>query len=60
MDDIGSVIRTFAGRPDVQVVVQEGAGHAFENSFAPAFSDPAAAAASWPVTASFLQRTLQG
>lgn len=38
--------------------VHEGAGHAFDNSFAPQFSNPPAAAAAWDVTAAFLARTL--
>lgn len=57
--EIDAVIEVFAGRPGTEVVVQEQAGHAFENSFAPAFSNPDAAAASWPVTLDFLDRTLR-
>ena len=48
----------FAGRPDVAVHVQPGAGHAFENSLAPQFHDPLAAAASWPLTVAFLTETV--
>lgn len=55
VDAIGSA---FAGRDDVTVVVQEGAGHAFENLYAPAFANEAAAARSWPLTLDFLRRTL--
>jgi carboxymethylenebutenolidase len=58
-EEIDAVIAAFAGRPGTEVVVQEQAGHAFENSFAPMFSDPDAAAASWPVTLDFLERTLR-
>jgi carboxymethylenebutenolidase len=58
-EDIERVAEAFASRRDVEVVVQEQAGHAFENSFAPAFSNPEAAAASWPVTVAFLERTLR-
>ena len=57
--EIGAISAAFAGRADTEVVVQEQAGHAFENSFAPMFSDPKAAAASWPVTVDFLARTLR-
>ena len=57
--EIGAVSAAFAGRAGTSVVVQEHAGHAFENSFAPMFSDPEAAAASWPVTVDFLTRTLR-
>ncbi|MGH8980411.1 MAG: dienelactone hydrolase family protein [Acidimicrobiales bacterium] len=56
--EIDAVTAAFGGRRDAEIVVQERAGHAFENSFAPAFSNPQAAAASWPVTVSFLERTL--
>lgn len=58
-EEIERVAGIFAGRPNCEVVVQEHAGHAFENSFAPAFSNPEAAAASWPVTVGFLERTLR-
>ena len=57
--EIDAITAAFAGRPGTEVVVQEHAGHAFENSFAPMFSDPEAAAASWPVTLAFLDRTLR-
>ena len=56
--EIGAISAAFAGRERTSVVVQEHAGHAFENSFAPAFSDVEAAAASWPVTVEFLARVL--
>lgn len=58
-EHIERIAAAFAGRPEVEVVVQEQAGHAFENSFAPAFSVPGAAHASWPLTVAFLERTLQ-
>jgi carboxymethylenebutenolidase len=58
-EEIDAIIAAFAGRPGTEVVVQEHAGHAFENSFAPRFSNPEAAAASWPVTLDFLDRTLR-
>lgn len=58
-EEIDAVSAVFAGRPGTEVVVQEQAGHAFENSFAPAFTNPEAAAASWPVTLDFLARTLR-
>jgi carboxymethylenebutenolidase len=57
--EIGAIGAAFAGRPGTELVVQEQAGHAFENSFAPMFSDPTASAASWPVTVNFLERTLR-
>ena len=59
--------RTF-GAPDGEEEGEHGAGdpraagilllHAFENSFAAAFFDEQAAAASWPLTVDFLARTL--
>jgi carboxymethylenebutenolidase len=57
--EIGAIGAASAGRPGTELVVQEQAGHAFENSFAPMFSDPTASAASWPVTVNFLERTLR-
>lgn len=48
----------FAGRSDATVRIAAGAGHAFENLLAPAFANPEAAAASWPVTVDFLRRYL--
>ncbi len=53
-----AVADAFASRDDVEVVVHEQAGHAFENLFAPTFADPAATAESWPRTIAFLERTL--
>lgn len=58
-EEIEAIAAVFAGRPGTEVVVQEQAGHAFENSFLSMFSDPEAAAASWPVTLDFLDRTLR-
>jgi carboxymethylenebutenolidase len=56
---IADVQQRFADRPDVEVVVHEGAGHAFENTFHPAFADPESTATSWPHTLRFLARTLE-
>lgn len=58
-DQVGRIGEAFAHRDDVEVHVQAGAGHAFENFLAPQFSNPAAAAVSWPLTVDFLARTLQ-
>jgi carboxymethylenebutenolidase len=46
-------------RIDVEIHVQHGAGHAFENFLAAQFHDPAAAAESWPLTVDFLARELK-
>jgi carboxymethylenebutenolidase len=56
--DAERVRDAFADREDVEVHIHEGAGHAFENSFAPVFYDPAATEASWPLTLDFLGRHL--
>lgn len=53
-------IRAHLGGLDyVEIHVQHGAGHAFENFLAAQFHDPAAAAASWPLTVDFLARELK-
>lgn len=52
------IIAAFRERPDVEAHIHAGAGHAFENSFAPAFSNPEAASRSWPLTLHFLRRQL--
>ncbi len=57
--EIEAVRGAFTGRPNVEVVVQPGAGHAFENYLAPMFHDAGAAAVSWPLTLAFLRRHLQ-
>lgn len=48
---------TFEDRPDCEVRFHD-AGHAFDNSEAAMFHDPAAAAEAWEQTAAFLARTL--
>lgn len=58
--EVAEVQERFAGRADVEVVVHEGAGHAFENAFHPMFSNPGATAESWGQTLRFLSRTLGG
>jgi carboxymethylenebutenolidase len=59
-EDIDRIAAVFTSRPGAEFVVHEQAGHAFENSFAPMFSNPEAASASWPLTLDFLERTLRG
>jgi carboxymethylenebutenolidase len=58
IEQVEAISAAFSDRPDAEVHVQPEAGHAFENSFAPMFSDPPAAAVSWPITLGFLARTL--
>jgi carboxymethylenebutenolidase len=57
-DDVQKVVDRFAAAPEAQVVIQHEAGHAFDNSFNPAFSNPQAANAAWHVTSSFLKTHL--
>lgn len=52
-------IRAHLEGHDVEIHVQHAAGHAFENFLAAQFHDPAAAAASWPLTVDFLARELK-
>jgi carboxymethylenebutenolidase len=47
-----------AGRPDIELVVHEGAGHAFDNHEAPMFHDADAADRAWGQTVAFLGRHL--
>jgi carboxymethylenebutenolidase len=46
----------FEGRPNTEFHVHSGANHAFDNHNAAMFHHPAAAAAAWKETASFLER----
>lgn len=57
-DQIDRIEAAFSSREGVEFVLQPQAGHAFENSFAPAFSTPDAASHSWPHTVEFLDRYL--
>ena len=59
-EQVEAVRHGFASRSDVEVHVQPGAGHAFENFLNPQFSDLDAAAVSWPLTTEFLERVLRG
>jgi carboxymethylenebutenolidase len=47
-----------AGHDTIECHVHEEAGHAFDNSFAPTFHDPRAAARAWELTSAFLSRAL--
>jgi carboxymethylenebutenolidase len=57
-DHVVAIVEAYREQGNVEVVVQPGSGHAFENLLAPAFADPVAAARSWPVTLSFLDAEL--
>lgn len=52
------VEEAFRDRPDAEFYVYPAAQHAFDNYLAPMFHRPQAAAAAWPRTVSFLNRTL--
>ncbi|MHB1713026.1 MAG: dienelactone hydrolase family protein [Acidimicrobiales bacterium] len=56
--DAERVIAAFSDRPEIEAHIHAGAGHAFENAFAPAFTNPEAARRSWPLTLDFLRRQL--
>jgi carboxymethylenebutenolidase len=58
-DKVAAIEAAFAGRGDVEIRVEEAAGHAFENHLAQQFHDPDAAARSWPATLEFLQHALR-
>lgn len=48
------------GMANVEIVVQPGAGHAFDNDHNPMFANPDAAAAAWARTSAFLAEHLAG
>jgi len=56
--DVDRLRAASAGMGNVEILVQAGSGHAFDNSFNPNFSDPPAAAAAWERTVAFLGRHL--
>jgi len=55
---VEEVLAAVEHRPNVELHVHEGAGHAFDNHEAPAFHQPEAAATAWGQTADFLSRSL--
>jgi carboxymethylenebutenolidase len=57
-EQVDAVAAAAAEHENIECHVHEGAGHAFDNSFAPQFSNPPAAAAAWELTSAFLARTL--
>ncbi|MGO1054442.1 dienelactone hydrolase family protein [Crossiella sp. CA198] len=56
--EVAKVEAAAQGRANVELHVQEQAGHAFHNRKAPAFHHPEAAAEAWRLTEEFLARTL--
>lgn len=57
-DQVARVEQAAAGKPGVEIHVEEAAGHAFHNRKAPMFHVPPAAARAWQRTEEFLRRTL--
>lgn len=55
---IDRVAALAAQHPNLECHIQEGAGHAFDNTEAEAFHQPEPAAAAWELTRQFLTRTL--
>jgi carboxymethylenebutenolidase len=58
-EQVDKISAALGDRPNVEIHVQDGAGHAFENFLAPQFHDPEAAKRSWPLTVDFLDRVLR-
>lgn len=57
--DIATVEAAVAARPNVEIHIQEQAGHAFHNHAAPLFHNPTAAAAAWNLATAFLTTHLR-
>jgi carboxymethylenebutenolidase len=57
-EDAEAVAARFADVADAEVLIQSGAGHAFDNDRNPRFSNPPAAAQAWQATSEFLARHL--
>lgn len=59
-DDVAALRDATSAMPNVEILVQAGAGHAFDNDQNPMFSNPNAAAAAWSRTSTFLAENLKG
>jgi carboxymethylenebutenolidase len=57
-DRVRAVQEAAAGRPNVQLTVEEDAGHAYHNRMAPMFSQPEPATRAWQRTVEFLRQHL--
>jgi carboxymethylenebutenolidase len=57
-DKVAQVEEAVRDRPNVEIHVQEDAGHAFHNRMAPMFHQPEPAGRAWQLTEDFLRRTL--
>ena len=60
MDEVDRIRKATADRNDITVHVHEGGGHAFDNHFAPHFSQPEIAATAWTETLAFLYMHIGG
>lgn len=60
MADINKIQAAASDNNDMTVHVHKGGGHAFDNSFAPHFSQPEIAAAAWTETLAFLYLHIGG
>jgi carboxymethylenebutenolidase len=58
MDDVEGLRTATEGMANVEINVEDGAGHAFDNNRNPMFSNPEAAAAAWTRTSAFLAEHL--
>lgn len=58
-EQIDAVAAMAAEHERIECHVHAGAGHAFDNSFAPMFHQPENAARAWELTRAFLERTLR-
>jgi len=59
-DDVESLRRASEGMDNTEILVQRGAGHAFDNHRNPMFSNPDAATSAWARTSDFLAAHLKG
>jgi carboxymethylenebutenolidase len=57
-DAIAEVERAVAPHSHIEIHVEEGAGHAFDNNFAPGFHHPEASERAWEKTTAFLRNHL--
>jgi carboxymethylenebutenolidase len=57
-EQLEAVMAAVPQHPAIELNVEKGAGHAFDNHEAPMFHDAAAAARAWELTRSFLARHL--
>ena len=58
-EDVEGLRAATAGMDNVEILIQAGAGHAFDNHRNPMFSNPEAAAAAWAKTSAFLAASLK-